>query len=155
MPHRFRPYIRQGILEWNKAFEKAGFADAIEARIQQDYEDWTPEDARYTRSGWVVDAGFAIGSIPCEPVVDRSDIDADILISDVFIRSWQQQYKTYFDELAHERDHPMDHTSQFQCQMASGLTRQMGFMASVLQARGVVGEDGELPEELSGKPTKH
>ena len=153
VPHRFRPYIRQGILEWNKAFEKAGFADAIEARIQQDYENWDPEDARYNTIRWVVDAGFAIGPSRVNPLTGQI-LDADILISDVFIRSWQQQYKTYFDELAHERDHPMDHTSQFQCQMASGLTRQMGFMASVLQARGVVGEDGELPEEFIGEALK-
>ena len=73
VPHRFRPYIRQGILEWNKAFEKIGFADAIEARMQQDYEDWDPEDARYNTIRWVVDAGFAIGPIPRESV-NRADI---------------------------------------------------------------------------------
>ena len=153
VPHRFRPYIRQGILEWNKAFEKAGFVDAIEARIQQDYEDWDPEDARYNTIRWVVDAGFAIGPSRVNPLTGQI-LDADILISDVFIRSWQRQYKTYFDELAHERDHPMDHTSHFQCQLASGLTRQMGFMASVLQARGLTGEDGELPEEFIGEALK-
>ena len=153
VPHRFRPYIRQGILEWNKAFEKAGFVDAIEARIQQDYEDWDPEDARYNTIRWVVDAGFAIGPSRVNPLTGQI-LDADILISDVFIRSWQRQYKTYFDELAHERDHPMDHTSHFQCQMVSGLTRQMGFMASVLQARGLTDEDGELPEEFIGEALK-
>ena len=153
VPHRFRPYIRQGILEWNKAFEKAGFVDAIEARIQQDYEDWDPEDARYNTIRWVVDAGFAIGPSRVNPLTGQI-LDADILISDVFIRSWQRQYKTYFDELAHERDHPMDHSSHFQCQLASGLTRQMGFMASVLQARGLTGEDGELPEEFIGEALK-
>ena len=153
VPHRFRPYIRQGILEWNKAFEKAGFVDAIEARIQQDYEDWDPEDARYNTIRWVVDAGFAIGPSRVNPLTGQI-LDADILISDVFIRSWQRQYKTYFDEVAHERDHPMDHTSRFQCQLASGLTRQMGFMASVLQARGLTDEDGELPEEFIGEALK-
>ena len=153
VPHRFRPYIRQGILEWNKAFEKAGFVDAIEARIQQDYEDWDPEDARYNTIRWVVDAGFAIGPSRVNPLTGQI-LDADILISDVFIRSWQRQYKTYFDEVAHERDHPMDHTSRFHCQMVSGLTRQMGFMASVLQARGLTDEDGELPEEFIGEALK-
>ena len=153
VPHRFRPYIRQGILEWNKAFEKAGFVDAIEARIQQDYEDWDPEDARYNTIRWVVDAGFAIGPSRVNPLTGQI-LDADILISDSFIRSWQREYTTYFDELDHERDHPIDHDSRFHCQMASGLARQMGFMASVLQARGVVGEDGELPEEFIGQALK-
>ena len=153
VPHRFRPYIRQGILEWNKAFEKAGFVDAIEARIQQDYEDWDPEDARYNTIRWVVDAGFAIGPSRVNPLTGQI-LDADILISDGFIRSWQREYSTYFDELDYERDHPIDHSSRFHCQMASGLARQMGFMASVLQARGVVGEDGEVPEEFIGQALK-
>ncbi len=153
VPHRFRPYIRQGILEWNKAFEKAGFVDAIEARIQQDYEDWDPEDARYNTIRWVVDAGFAIGPSRVNPLTGQI-LDADILISDGFIRSWQREYTTYFEELDHEHDHPIDDSSRFQCQMASGLARQMGFMASVLQARGVVGEDGELPEAFIGQALK-
>ncbi len=150
VPHRFRPYIRQGILEWNKAFEKIGFADAIEARIQQDYEDWDPEDARYNTIRWVVDAGFAIGPSRVNPLTGQI-LDADILISDVFIRGWQRVYTTFFDELEHERDHPIDLSSRFRCQMASGLAHQVGFMTSVLQARGMIDEGGELPEEFIGE----
>ena len=153
VPHRFRPYIRQGILEWNKAFEKAGFVDAIEARIQQDYEDWDPEDARYNTIRWVVDAGFATGPSRVNPLTGQI-LDADILITDGFIRSWRREYTTFFDELEHERDHPMDPSSQFQCQMGSGLVHQMGFMASVLQARGLTGESGELPEEFIAEALK-
>ena len=153
VPHRFRPYIRQGILEWNKAFEKIGFADAIEARIQQDYEDWDPEDARYNTIRWVVDAGFAIGPSRVNPLTGQI-LDADILISDVFIRSWQRRYTTFFDKLEHERDHPSDHSSRYKCEMASGLAHQMAFMASVLQVRDLTDEFGELPEEFIGEGLK-
>ena len=153
VPHRYRPYVRQGILEWNKAFEKIGFADAIEARIQQDHEDWDPEDARYNTIRWMVGAGFAIGPSRVNPLTGQI-LDADILIGESWIRYWQREYTTFFDEVAHERDHPMDHSSRFQCQIASGLARQMGFMASVLQARGLADEDGELPEEFIGEALK-
>ena len=153
VPHRYRPYVRQGILEWNKAFEKIGFADAIEARIQQDHEDWDPEDARYNTIRWMVGAGFAIGPSRVNPLTGQI-LDADILIGESWIRYWQREYTTFFDEVAHERDHPMDHSSRFHCQMASGLARQMGFMASVLQARGLTDEDGELPEEFIGEALK-
>ncbi len=153
VPHRYRPYVRQGILEWNKAFEKIGFADAIEARIQQDHEDWDPEDARYNTIRWMVGAGFAIGPSRVNPLTGQI-LDADILIGESWIRYWQREYTTFFDEVAHERDHPMDHSSRFHCQMASGLARQMGFMASVLQARGLTDEDGELPEEFIGQALK-
>ncbi len=153
VPHRYRPYVRQGILEWNKAFEKIGFADAIEARIQQDHENWDPEDARYNTIRWMVGAGFAIGPSRVNPLTGQI-LDADILIGESWIRYWQREYMTFFDEVAHERDHPMDHSSRFQCQIASGLARQMGFMASVLQARDLVDEDGELPEEFIGEALK-
>ena len=153
VPHRFRPYVRQGILEWNKAFEKIGFADAIEARIQQDHEDWDPEDARYNTIRWMVGAGFAIGPSRVNPLTGQI-LDADILIGESWIRYWQREYTTFFEELEHERDHPMDHSSRFQCQMASGLARQMGFMASVLQARGLADKDGEVPEEFIGEALK-
>ena len=153
VPHRYRHYVRQGILEWNKAFEKIGFADAIEARIQQEHEDWDPEDARYNTIRWIVGAGFAIGPSRVNPLTGQI-LDADILIGESWIRYWQREYMTFFDEVARERDHPMDHSSRFQCDMASGLARQMGFMASVLQARGLTDEDGELPEEFIGQALK-
>ena len=61
VPYRFRSYIRQGVLEWNKAFEKIGFVDALEVRVQRDDESWDPEDARYNTIRWVAGASFAIG----------------------------------------------------------------------------------------------
>ena len=35
VPREYRQYVREGILEWNKAFEKIGFIDAIQVRDQQ------------------------------------------------------------------------------------------------------------------------
>ena len=153
VPHRYRPYIRQGILEWNKAFEKAGFVDAIEARIQQDYEDWDPEDARYNTIRWIVGAAFGYGPSRVNPLTGEI-LDADILLGDGWVRIWQQDYRTFFDKLAYERDHPMDHTSRFRCQMSSGLAHQMNLMASVLQARGLTDEGGELSEVYVGEAMK-
>ena len=101
----------------------------------------------------MVGAGFAIGPSRVNPLTGQI-LDADILIGESWIRYWQREYTTFLDELAHERDHPMDHSSRFQCQMASGLARQMGFMASVLQARGLADEDGEVPEEFIGEALK-
>ncbi len=39
IPFKYRKPIRDGILEWNKAFEKAGFVNAIEVRQQPDDAD--------------------------------------------------------------------------------------------------------------------
>ena len=64
VPEEYRAYVREGILEWNKAFEKIGFRDAIEVR-QQESEDFDPEDINYNTFRWITtDRGFARPSRP-------------------------------------------------------------------------------------------
>ena len=50
-PVKWRTYIKQGIEDWQVAFEAAGFKDAIIAMdpptVEEDPE-WSPEDARYS-----------------------------------------------------------------------------------------------------------
>lgn len=50
-PVKWRKYIKQGIEDWQVAFEAAGFKDAIIAMdpptVEEDPE-WSPEDARYS-----------------------------------------------------------------------------------------------------------
>ena len=61
MPEEYRAYVREGILEWNKAFEKIGFRDAIEVR-QQENEDFDPEDINYNTFRWITnDRGLPWG----------------------------------------------------------------------------------------------
>ena len=50
-PEKWRPYIKQGIEDWQVAFEKAGFKNAIIAKDPPSPEedpDWSPEDVRYS-----------------------------------------------------------------------------------------------------------
>ena len=53
VPYKFRAAVREGILEWNKAFEKAGFSNAIEVRQQPDDATWDPEDINYNTFRWI------------------------------------------------------------------------------------------------------
>jgi hypothetical protein len=50
-PEKWRKYLKQGIEDWQVAFEEAGFKNAIIAKdaptIEED-PDWSPEDARYS-----------------------------------------------------------------------------------------------------------
>jgi hypothetical protein len=41
IPEKWRPAVREGIVEWNKAFERAGFRNAIVVEQQADNADWT------------------------------------------------------------------------------------------------------------------
>ena len=50
-PEKWRPYIKQGIEDWQVAFEAAGFKNAIIAKdppSKEEDPDWSPEDVRYS-----------------------------------------------------------------------------------------------------------
>ena len=51
-PMEFRESIRQGVLAWNLSFEKAGFRNALEVRVQPDDADWDAGDIRYNVLRW-------------------------------------------------------------------------------------------------------
>ncbi len=50
-PEKWRPFIKQGIEDWQVAFEEAGFKNAIIAKDPPSPEEdpeWSPEDVRYS-----------------------------------------------------------------------------------------------------------
>lgn len=51
-PMEFRESIREGILAWNQSFEKIGFRNALEVRVQPDDADWDAGDIRYNVLRW-------------------------------------------------------------------------------------------------------
>ena len=93
VPVRFRRAVRDGILEWNKAFEKIGFLNAIEVRQQtkdNEWKDLDPEDMRYSFFRWIVNgAGFAMGPHRSNPFTGQI-YDADIIFDDGMIRYYEQ-----------------------------------------------------------------
>ena len=87
VPEKYRETVREGILEWNKAFEKIGFANALRVEIQPDDADFETADARHASVRWFTgtDAGFAFGPSHTDP---RSGeiLDADVAIPDIWTR---------------------------------------------------------------------
>lgn len=56
VPEKWRKYMKQGVEDWQPAFEKAGFKNAIlavDAPSKKEHPDWDPEDARYSVIRWV------------------------------------------------------------------------------------------------------
>ena len=51
-PVEWRPIIEAAALEWNKAFEKAGFTNAVAVKTQPDDADWEAGDLRYNVLRW-------------------------------------------------------------------------------------------------------
>ena len=90
---QYRKPISDGILEWNKAFEKAGFVNAIEVRQQPD------EDAlgsrRYQLQHLPLDhrqAGFAMGPSRVNPMTGQI-LDADIIFDADFVQFWKRRVR--------------------------------------------------------------
>lgn len=101
VPYRFRRYVREGILEWNKAFEKIGIVDAVVVRQQTetDFADLDAEDVRYNFFRWTThDMGFAAGPSRVHPLTGEI-LDADIIFDDSILRYDSQQH-FYFTSTA-------------------------------------------------------
>jgi hypothetical protein len=105
-PVRYRRWVRDGILEWNKAFENVGIVNAIEV-YQQDADtgahmEKDPEDARYNFFLWTnADMGFAIGPSRVHPKTGEI-LDADIVMDEGFINGWSKTWKDLIPETALE-----------------------------------------------------
>ncbi len=54
-PKKWRPYLKKGIEDWQKAFREAGFKNAIIAKdppTEEENPEWSPEDVRYSVIRW-------------------------------------------------------------------------------------------------------
>ena len=93
MPIEYRPYVEEGIREWNKAFERIGFRDAIAVRwAEEGRDEFDPEDTRYCTFRWVTsDMGYARSCLRADPMTGEM-IDGDVIFDAGFIRHWKQQY---------------------------------------------------------------
>lgn len=95
-PIRYRRWVRAGVEMWNEAFEKVGLINAIEVR-QQDaatdaHMEKDPEDVRYNFVRWLNNGvGTAIGPSRVNPVTGQI-LDADVILTDGWIRHYWTQY---------------------------------------------------------------
>ncbi|MCL2309212.1 MAG: zinc-dependent metalloprotease [Proteobacteria bacterium] len=80
IPLRYRQPIREGALEWNKAFERIGFKDVIRVEIEPDDATFSTSDLRRPSIRWLTTAKTAFGGIGPSVVDPRTGeiLDADI-----------------------------------------------------------------------------
>ena len=94
-PEKFRSYFRQGIEDWQEAFEAAGFKNAIVAKDAPSPEedpDWSPEDARYSVVRYVASTTRnAIGPSVVDPRSGQI-IESDIIWYHNHLRSYRNRY---------------------------------------------------------------
>ncbi len=98
VPIPYRRWIKEGILEWNRAFEKVGFIDAIQVRQQTENNEFAhldPEDVRYNFFRWITTGSpFAMGPSRVNPLTGEI-LDADILMDDSYVRFMLEESGVY------------------------------------------------------------
>ncbi|MBX3377080.1 MAG: zinc-dependent metalloprotease [Phycisphaeraceae bacterium] len=106
VPARYRRWVKEGTLWWNKAFEQVGIVDAIEVYYQDKetgaHMDKDPEDVRYNFIRWLSnDIGTAIGPSRAHPITGQI-LDADIVLTDGWIRHFWYQANELMPQTAME-----------------------------------------------------
>jgi hypothetical protein len=130
IPEKYRASVTQGVLEWNKAFEKAGFKNALVVKQQQTTDDFNNMDAKHTSIRWFTgaDVGFAIGPSQADPRTGEI-LDADIGMSDVFTRGAR---RAVVEDLGRVRGADGE-----LCDHAEAAAQELHYALDLLEARGL------------------
>ncbi len=93
-PDKWRPFVRQGVEDWQKAFETAGFRNAIvalDAPTPEEDPDWNGEDVRHSMVIWAANTyRNAMGPSTADP---RSGeiIESDIVWYHNHLRTYRNR----------------------------------------------------------------
>lgn len=160
VPVAYRAYVKQGIEAWNKAFEAAGFKNAIVARDAPDDSTWSAEDMRYSTVRWTAAyrMGYAIGPSETDPRTGEI-LNADVLISSEFTRAWLYEYqelaspaamRQWFERMQEPASKLPPRVAQRMCYAAAGKQYQLGVEYTMLAALGELEGGKPMPESYVG-----
>jgi len=94
-PKKWRPYFKQGIEDWNVAFEAAGFKNAIiakEAPSKEEDPEFSPEDVRYSVVRYVASTTRnAVGPSVSDPRTGEI-LESDIIWYHNHLRSYRNRF---------------------------------------------------------------
>jgi len=147
VPLKYRPAITAGVLEWNKAFEKIGFKDAVRVEVQPDNAEFDTLDLGRASIRWMTNASPTFGAIGPSHVDPRSGeiLDADIGIESLSSRNIRAARSQILSSGG--IDNPFrdaDPTPEELARLLSGrvctygemAAEQMTYASDVLEARG-------------------
>ena len=148
VPVKYRQAIKEGVLEWNKAFERIGYKDAIRVEIQPDDAKFNTSDIRHASIRWMTSARSSFSAIGPTVVDPRSGeiLDADIGIDATSFRAFKNLGAESIPQRA-----PSAPTSQSSfdgpyCNYANEAIEHEAFAMSLLEARGEMTLEGPEAE---------
>jgi hypothetical protein len=156
VPVEYRPWVKKGIENWQKAFEKAGFKNAIVARDAPDDSLWDAEDTRYSTIRWIASAVQpfnAIGPSRTDPRTGEI-FDADVLIDAGAV----QGYRNWWRRFAGPNPGPSGPSSGLVrpgrndwdrvCEDAAGATEQASLLVIDQLVNGSLEPGSVVPDEF-------
>ena len=131
-PNEFREIVKEGVLLWNKAFEQAGFINAIEVKIQPDNADWDAGDIRYNVLRWTSSPNPPFGGYGPSFVNPRTGeiLGADIMLEYVYFTN-RVKYEKIYDTFSSSDDINEGHSNL--C-FAPSFFHQGNMLASILSS---------------------
>ncbi|MDR2016997.1 MAG: zinc-dependent metalloprotease [Burkholderiales bacterium] len=144
IPLRYRQPIREGVLEWNKAFERIGFKDAIRVEIEPEDAAFSTSDLRRPSIRWLTTAKTAFGGIGPSVVDPRTGeiLDADIGLDASQVRAVASIFSEAIDSVPEKKGGTL--SQEDACMVGTNAMQEAQFGMSLLALRGdVVPEDAD------------
>jgi hypothetical protein len=153
VPLKYRAVVGEGILEWNKAFEKIGFKDAVVVKQQADDAEFDTLDLGYSSVRWLMSAMPGFGAIAPKHVDPRSGeiLDADIgfeTLSSRSLRTVRAQTLSGAASFAAVLGGHAEHAGHAHCLYGDMAAEQLGYALDVFEARGEFDADSPQTERF-------
>ena len=148
IPLEYRDTVKAGVLEWNKAFEKIGYKDAIRAEMQPDDADFDTADLRHASIRWYLDTSdgaLAIGPRRVDPRTGEI-LDADIGVSQGWTRLPRRLAGEQFPKPMPGANHTHDKGTL--CEYGAEAFNEAAFATGLLEARGELDPNGPEAEAI-------
>ena len=140
-PVEWRETIKNAVLQWNVAFEKAGFKNAVEVKMQPDDADWDAGDIRYNVLRWTSSPRAPFGGYGPSFVNPRTGeiLGADIMLEFVHFTN-RVMYDKIFSLAALEKEFKAPlfekETNNFNCSHGHVMHENTMFGSAILAAEG-------------------
>jgi hypothetical protein len=133
IPEEYRDAVREGILWWNKAFERIGFKDAIVVKQMPDDADWDHADMRYNVIRWVTSpsSGYAVALFRANPLTGQI-LNASITVDANMTRFARAEFKRMINPLSAFEQEPSP-ANPFHCDIAEEAAYHAWFGAMAMK----------------------
>ena len=114
-PYEIRDIIKEGVESWNKAFESAGFKNAIVVKVQPDSAEWDAGDIRYNVLRWTSSPSPPFGGYGPSFVNPRTGeiLGADIMLEWLYITKRIHYNDLFIENESYENLHIEDNLHDY------------------------------------------